>query len=793
MRPVGSHEEARPVKIVVAIIKPHRLDEVKEALRDIGVDGLTSTDVEGFGRQRGSHRGLSGRRVPGRLRSEGEDRGALRRRAGRGRRRRRHEGGSHGQDRRREDLGDAGRAGRSDPDRRDGPRRPVAMAEPTAVPSAERPAPVARLLDELGALDRAYSLGHHGRWSGARRAELVDACLRELFARRAARPGASRSSRSADTDAAMLSPGSDIDLLLVHDGPAPDRMVALVERLLYPLWDAGLRVSHALRTPEECRSVAAEHLDATTAMLDGRVLAGSTPVWDEALEPVVSDVRSDARAFADLAPRGRTRAARTPRPRLLAARARPEGRCRRAARRAGARVARGRLRRTAGGRRAAPRGRTAGRGGCGGVPDPRAQRPASGDRPPDAAAAARAPAARSPRRWASRTSPDSIAVDGLMRSVFEHARQLEHVGSVVFDRALRVTARDVRPSTPRPPGSSAAFTTVAGHGGVMPAAWLDAIDAAVELPERSSGPTTCATRSSRCFGPAPQATRALETLDRLGLLARYLPAWAAVRCRPQRDPYHRSSVDVHLLETFAHVSRLLEDPDDDPLAARAAEAVVDRDAVRFGALLHDIGKTGQGNHVPNGARIARETVDAMRLSAGDRRSRGLPRRRAPVALRHGHPPGPRGRRSGARGRRAGRHARPAGRPVPVDDRGRARHRPARLDAVARHVDPRARREGPARAGAGGGRDGDGGTPGRAVRGRSCRAARGGSLRRRAVRRPDAAGLPPRRPGRADHPALPVGGTPDRSRRRSARRPRRDRGRGPTTSRSWRRTGRACSR
>ena len=41
------------MKIVVAIVKPHRLDEVKEALRDIGVDGLTSTDVEGFGRQRG--------------------------------------------------------------------------------------------------------------------------------------------------------------------------------------------------------------------------------------------------------------------------------------------------------------------------------------------------------------------------------------------------------------------------------------------------------------------------------------------------------------------------------------------------------------------------------------------------------------------------------------------------------------------------------------------------------------------------------------------------------------------
>ena len=41
------------MKLVTAIIKPHRIDEVKEALRDIGVHGLTTTDVEGFGRQDG--------------------------------------------------------------------------------------------------------------------------------------------------------------------------------------------------------------------------------------------------------------------------------------------------------------------------------------------------------------------------------------------------------------------------------------------------------------------------------------------------------------------------------------------------------------------------------------------------------------------------------------------------------------------------------------------------------------------------------------------------------------------
>ena len=41
------------MKLVTAIVKPHRIEEVKEALRDAGVQGLTTTDVEGFGRQRG--------------------------------------------------------------------------------------------------------------------------------------------------------------------------------------------------------------------------------------------------------------------------------------------------------------------------------------------------------------------------------------------------------------------------------------------------------------------------------------------------------------------------------------------------------------------------------------------------------------------------------------------------------------------------------------------------------------------------------------------------------------------
>ena len=41
------------MKLVKAIIKPFKLEEVKEALADIGIEGMTVTEVKGFGRQKG--------------------------------------------------------------------------------------------------------------------------------------------------------------------------------------------------------------------------------------------------------------------------------------------------------------------------------------------------------------------------------------------------------------------------------------------------------------------------------------------------------------------------------------------------------------------------------------------------------------------------------------------------------------------------------------------------------------------------------------------------------------------
>jgi nitrogen regulatory protein PII len=42
-----------PMKLITAVIKPFRLDDVRNALAEVGVQGMTVTEVKGFGRQRG--------------------------------------------------------------------------------------------------------------------------------------------------------------------------------------------------------------------------------------------------------------------------------------------------------------------------------------------------------------------------------------------------------------------------------------------------------------------------------------------------------------------------------------------------------------------------------------------------------------------------------------------------------------------------------------------------------------------------------------------------------------------
>ena len=59
-----------------------------------------------------------------------------------------------------------------------------------------------------------------------------------------------------------LPPYGDLDLVLVHDG-RPE-IAAIADALWYPVWDAGVRLDHSVRTLAEARRTAAEDLRAVT-------------------------------------------------------------------------------------------------------------------------------------------------------------------------------------------------------------------------------------------------------------------------------------------------------------------------------------------------------------------------------------------------------------------------------------------------------------------------------------------------------------------------------------------------
>lgn len=79
----------------------------------------------------------------------------------------------------------------------------------------------------------------------------------------------------------VLAPSSDIDLLFIRAYKASPHAESVIEFMLYALWDMGLKVGHAFRTPQECVRLAKEDVTIKTSLLDARYLFGDHDLAEE--------------------------------------------------------------------------------------------------------------------------------------------------------------------------------------------------------------------------------------------------------------------------------------------------------------------------------------------------------------------------------------------------------------------------------------------------------------------------------------------------------------------------------
>jgi [protein-PII] uridylyltransferase len=144
---------------------------------------------------------------------------------------------------------------------------------------------------ETHRLKLQHRAGAGGREICRARAAILDALLRHLWE-------TAKSSLSAQAQKefpplalvaiggygrAELNPHSDIDFMFLHDGqvaankPLP-HLSKLIDGVLYPLWDIGLKVGHSVRSMDDCVKVANTDMQSKTSLIEARLIAG-----DEAL------------------------------------------------------------------------------------------------------------------------------------------------------------------------------------------------------------------------------------------------------------------------------------------------------------------------------------------------------------------------------------------------------------------------------------------------------------------------------------------------------------------------------
>lgn len=422
-----------------------------------------------------------------------------------------------------------------------------------------------------------------------------------------------------------LSPRSDLDLLLLHDGGDSGAVAALADRVWYPIWDLGLALDHSVRTPGEARKTAGDDLKVQLGLLDARHIAGDLGLTAGLRTAVLADWRNQApKRLPELQELCAERAERQGELQYLLE---PD------------------LKEARGGLRDATALRAVAASWL--ADAPREGLADARRRLLDVRDALHLTTGRATDRLALQEQ-DQVAAelglldaDTLLRQVYEAARVVSYasdvtwreVGRVLKSRAVRprlramlgggpkpaaersplaegvvemdgevVLARAARPERdPVLPLRAAAAAAQAG----LPLS-LHAVRrmAAVARPLPTPWPAEAREQLVTLLGSGRPTIEVWEALEAEGLITRLLPDWERVRCRPQRNAVHIWTVDRHLIETAVRASEL-------------TRRVGRPDLLLVSALLHDIGKGWPGDHSVAGEIIARDVAARIGFDRAD--------------------------------------------------------------------------------------------------------------------------------------------------------------------------------
>lgn len=359
-----------------------------------------------------------------------------------------------------------------------------------------------------------------------------------------------------------LSPFSDVDLMVLHESKEPSDLAAQVFR---PLWDAGLRVGHSIRTVEEAARAAKESFETHTTLITARMVAGSRHLLERLSHHVVAVTK--ARPLQRyLVEEERERRRKSPYIRMAT----------------DVKNGRGGLRTLQSFAWVHAREELIGRFSIDLSQEEdsayetllavrNALHAVSGRRYDVFSHDLREPVAR----WLGAETPEVAA--GLIKAV-------ETADRISGQRWPEVT--DVTGS------NSPRLFRVLRRNGISP---TDRVPTADELAE--------------ILRSGERGRVAFENLRLAGHLDQMLPEWSTVRALPQLAPFHDHPVDAHLWRTVDEM-QLLVDGDDEHYSGVASE-VGSPLSLTLAAFLHDIGKGHGGDHSEIGAGIAQAVCERL--------------------------------------------------------------------------------------------------------------------------------------------------------------------------------------